>query len=91
MNWIDELTPKQRGRWTGLSRKPFHLFNTTEEELAVPSGFWRSRTPGERMEYLNHTRRVIYGEAAMNAPFVRCYGWRKSIKDEYDPKDVVYF
>ena len=90
MNWIDELTPEQRGRWTDLSREPFYLFKTMDEELAVPSGFWRSRTPAERMEYLEHSRWVVYGEEAMKAPFVRCYGWRK-MGEEPDPKNVVYF
>lgn len=91
MNWIEELMPEQRARWIDLSREPFHLFKTTEEELAAPADFWHRRTPDERMEYLEHTRWVVYGEAAMSAPFVRCYGWRKSIKDEYDPKNVVFF
>ena len=91
MNWVDELTPEQRARWNDLSREPFYLFKTIEEELAAPSEFWLTRTPAERIEYLEHTRWVVYGEEAMSAPFVRCYGWRKSIKDEYDPKDVVYF
>lgn len=90
-NWIEQLTPAQRERWNDLSREPFHLFKTVEEELAVPTNFWRSRTPNERIEYLEHTRWVIYGEEAMSAPMVRCYGWRKRMTDEYDPKDVVYF
>ena len=91
MNWVDELTPEQRARWTDRSREPFHLFQTAEEELSAPDGFWLSRTPEERMEYLARIRWVVYGEAAMTAPFVRCYGWRKSMKEEYDPKNVVYF
>ena len=91
MNWIDELTPEQRARWNDLSREPFYLFKTIEEERATLPEFWRTRTPNERIEYLEHTRWVIFGEEAMNTPFVRCYGWRKSIKDEYDPKDVVCF
>lgn len=90
-NWIEQLTPEQRERWNDLSREPFHLFKTVEKELATPNEFSFSRTPAERMEYLEHTRWVIFGEEAMSAPFVRCYGWRKSIKHEYDPKDVVYF
>ena len=81
----------QRARWNDRSREPFRIFKTIEEELAVPLNYWQSRTPTERMEYLEHMRFVIYGEAAMNAPFVRCYGWRKRITDEYDPKNVVYF
>ena len=44
-----------------------------------------------QIEYLEHTRWVIYGEEAMSAPMVRCYGWRKRMTDEYDPKNVVYF
>lgn len=88
-NWVDELTPEQRARWTDRTREPFHLFQTTEEELSAPDGFWLSRTPAERMEYLEHTRWVIFGEAAMTAPFVRCYGWRKH-GEEVDPKNVVY-
>lgn len=91
MNWVDELTPEQRVRWTDRTREPFHLFQTVEEELSLPPRFWLSRTPAERMEYLEHTRWVIFGEAAMTAPFVRCYGWRKSMKEEYNPKNVVYF
>ena len=91
MNWIEQLTPEQRGRWNDLSREAFHLFKTIEEELALPPDFWRSRTPEERIEYLEHTRWVIYGEEAMSALMVRCYGWRKRMTDEYDPKHVVYF
>lgn len=91
MNWVNELTPEQRARWTDRTREPFHLFETVEEELSAPDGFWLSRTPAERMEYLAHIRWVVYGEEAMTAPFVRCYGWRKSMKEEYDPKNVVYF
>ena len=71
-------------------REPIYLFATLEEELAVTSGFWRSRTPQERMEYLHHIRCVTYGEEAMNAPMVRCYGWRKR-GEEPDPKNIVYF
>ena len=89
-NWVDGLTPELRARWADRTREPFHLFKTVEEELSVPEKFWWSRMPAERMEYLEHTRFVIYGEAAMNAPFVRCYGWRKH-GEEPDPKNVVYF
>ena len=91
MNWIYELTAEELTRWTDRDRKPFHLFKTVEEELSVPQDFWLSRTPAERMEYLEHTRSVVYGEEAMRAPMVRCYGWRKRITDDYDPKNVVYF
>ena len=90
MSWVDELRPEQRERWTDRAREPFYLFNTTEEELSVPANFWLNRTPAERMEYLEHSRRVIFDAAAMNAPFVRCYGWRK-LGEEPDPKNVVYF
>ena len=91
MDWVEQLTPEQRARWNDCLREPFHLFKNTEEELAVPPNFWRGRTPDERIAYLEHTRWVIYGEEAMTAPFVRCYGWRKRITDDYDPKNVVYF
>ena len=73
------------------ARKPFYLFKTLEEELAATNKFWRSRTPSERMQYLHHIRTIEYGEEAMNAPMVRCYGWRKRIEDEPDPKNIVYF
>ena len=89
-NWLDELTPEQRSRWNDRSREPFHRFQTIDEELSAPSDFWLSRTPGERMEYLEHTRWVIFGEEAMSAPFVRCYGWRRH-GEEADPKNIVYF
>lgn len=90
MNWIDELTPEQRARWTDVLREPFRLFKTTEEELATPSEYWRTRTPDERMEYLEHTRCVIYGKEIVNAKLVRCYGWRK-VGEQPDPKNIVYF
>ena len=90
MTWLDDLTPEQRARWNDRSREPFHLFQTIDEELAAPSAFWRGRTPGERMEYLEHSRWVSFREEAMNAPFVRCYGWRKQ-GEEADPKNIVYF
>ncbi|NBV24255.1 MAG: hypothetical protein EBS05_20350 [Proteobacteria bacterium] len=90
MTWVDELTPEQRARWTDRAREPFHLFQTTDEELSVPPNFCLGRTPQERMEYLEHTRWVIFGEAAMTAPFVRCYGSRKMGK-ESDPMNVVHF
>ena len=71
-------------------REPFYLFKTLEEELAATTAFWRSRTPHERLEYLHHIRTLEYGEEAMNAPMVRCYGWRK-MGEEVDPKNIVYF
>jgi len=71
-------------------RKPFRLFAALEEELAATPAFWRSRTPHERLEYLHHIRTLKYGEDAMNAPMVRCYGWRK-FGQKPDPKNVVYF
>jgi hypothetical protein len=71
-------------------REPFYLFKTLEEELAATTAFWRSRTPHERLEYLHHIRTLEYGEEAMNAPMVRCYGWRK-MGEEADPKNIVYF
>ncbi len=91
MNWVEELTPEQKARWDDRSREPFHIFKTIEEELAATTAFWRNRTPHERLEYLEHTRYVIYGEEVVNAKIVRCYGWRKRIEDDYDPKNVVYF
>ena len=72
-------------------REPFYLFETLDEELAATSEFWRSRTPGERLEYLEHLRVLKYGEEVINLQMVRCYGWRKRITDEYDPMNVVYF
>ncbi len=42
------------------------------------------------MEYLEHSRCVIYGEGVVNAKMIRCYGWRK-IGEEADPKHVAYF
>ena len=72
-------------------REPFYIFKTLEEELAARTVFWRGRTPGERLEYLHHIRTIEYGQEAMNAPMVRCYGWRKLIEDEPDPKNIVYF
>ncbi len=90
MTWVDELTPEQRARWTDRTRAPFHLFQTVEEEWSVPQDFWLSRTSAERIKYLEHTRWVVFGEEAMNAPFVRRYGWRK-LGEEPDPKNVVYF
>ncbi len=90
LNWTDDITPEQKVRWFDRSRKPFHLFETIEEELAVPTTFWHSRTPHERMEYLEHTRCVLYGEEVVNAKMVRCYGWRK-FGEEADPKNIVYF
>jgi hypothetical protein len=90
MSWVEELPPEQRARWTDRQREPFHLFKTVEEELSLPEKFWWNRTPAERIEYLEHSRWVIFGEEAMNAPFVRCYGWRKR-GEEPDPKNVVYF
>ena len=89
-DWVNELTPEQRARWTDRAREPFHLFQTVEEELSAPEGYFLNRTTDERMEYLAHIRWVVYGEAAMTAPFVRCYGWRKH-GEEPDPKNVVYF
>lgn len=91
MNWVEQLTPEQRARWNDRSREPFHLFKSIDEELAATTSFWRSRTPHERLEYLKHTRCVIYGEESVNAKMVRCYGWRKRIEDDHDPKHVVYF
>lgn len=71
-------------------REPFHLFQTLEEELAATPEFWRSRTPLERMEYLEHIRCVISGEDVVNAKMVRCYA-RGKVGQEPDPKDLVYF
>jgi len=61
-----------------------------DEELAATTAFWRSRTPTERLEYLEHTRCVICGEEVVNAKMIRCHGWRK-LGEEADPKNVVYF
>ena len=71
-------------------RKPFCLFATVDEELATTSAFWRSRTPKERLQYLQHVNILEYGEEAMNAPMVRCYGKRR-IGEALDPETVVYF
>jgi hypothetical protein len=87
----DDLTPDQLARWHVPSRKPLRLFQTVEGELGVPPTFWRGRTPEERLEYLEFTRCVVYGEEVVNARMVRCYGWRKRVEDEPDPKNVVYF
>ncbi len=91
MNWVEQLTPEPRVKWNDRSREPFQLFKTVDEELAATTAFWRKRTPLERLEYLEPTRCVIYGEAVVNAKLIRCYGWRKRIEDEYDPKNIVYF
>ena len=85
------MTPDQLAKWSDRSREPFHLFETIEEELAATTAFWHSRTPEERLEYLEFMRCVIYGEEAVNAKMVRCYGWRKKGEEEYDPKNIVYF
>lgn len=77
-------------KWQDLSREPFRLFQSIEEELSVGNSFWRSRTPLERLEYLEFMRCVIYGEEAVNAKMIRCYGWRK-MGEEADPKNIVYF
>ena len=71
-------------------RKQFRLFATIEEELAATPAFWRSRTPHERLEYLLHLQTMMYGEVAMNAPMVRCYGWRK-FGEEPDPSNTICF
>ena len=75
---------------TELRRKPFYLFKTLEQELAATPEFWRSRTPGERLEYLHHIRCVIYGEDAVNAKVARCYAGGK-VGEDPDPKDFVFF
>lgn len=85
-----QMTPDQLAKWNDSSRKPFHLFETIEEELAATTSFWRSRTPAERLEHLEFMRCVIYGEETVNAKVVRCYGWRK-MGEEADPKNIVYF
>ena len=90
MNWIEQLTQEQRERWNDRSREPFYLFKTVEEELTATTAFWHSRTPHERLKYLEHTRSVIYGEEAVNAKMIRCYGWRK-MGQGADPKNIVYF
>jgi hypothetical protein len=85
------MTSDQLAKWNDRSRKPFYLFETIEEELAATTAFWHSRSPGERLEHLEHMRCVIFGEEAVNAKLVRCYGWRKQGEVEYDPKNIVYF
>jgi hypothetical protein len=90
LDWKDELTAEQRARWNDPSREPFYLFKSIEEELTTSPEFWHTRTSGERMEYLEHTRWVIFGKEAMSTPFVRCYGRRK-LGEEPDLKSVVYF
>jgi hypothetical protein len=72
------------------TRKRFRLFKTLEDELSATKEFWWSRTPDERMEYLEHVRMFRFGEEAMNAPMVRCYGWRKLGK-EPDPTNIFHF
>lgn len=89
-HWTDDLTAEQRTRWNDPSREPFHLFKTVQEELATPGQFWRGRPPADRLEYLEHTRWVIFGAEAMSAPFVRCYGGSK-LGEEPDSTDLVYF
>jgi hypothetical protein len=84
------MTPDQIVKWNDPTRAPFHLFQTIEEELAATTAFWWSRTPDERLEYLEFTRCVLYGEEVINAPLIRCYGWRK-MGEEADPKNTVYF
>ena len=84
------MTPDQIAKWNDSSRKPFYLFKTIGEELATTIAFWRSRSPGERLQYLEFMRCVIYGEEAVNAKMIRCYGWRK-MNEEADPKNTVYF
>lgn len=91
MNWVEDLSPEQRARWKNRSREPFHLFVTVDEELAATTEFWRSRSPVERLQYLEHIRYVIFGEEAVNAKMIRCYGWKTSIEDDYDPRNIVYF
>lgn len=85
------MTTDQIAKWKDPSRKPFRFFRTLEEELAATTEFWRNHTPHERLEYLEHMRCVVFGEKAVNAPMVRCYGWRKRTEDEPDPKNIVYF
>jgi hypothetical protein len=84
------MTASQISKWKNPLRKPFHFFKTVEEELSVGNDFWRNRTPHERLEYLEFMRCVIYGEEAVNAKMVRCYGWRK-MNEEADPKNIIYF
>jgi len=91
LSWVEQLTPEQRARWDDCSRAPFYLFETIEEERAATPAFWHSRTPHERLECLEHTRCAIFGEEVVNAKMVRCYGWRKRIEDDPDPKNIVYF
>ena len=85
------MTPEQMARWKDPLRKPFHLFQSVEEELSIGNDFWRSRTPHERLEYLEFMRCVIYGKEVVNAPMVRCFGRRKWGEEECDPKNIVYF
>lgn len=75
---------------TTQTRKPFRLFETLADERSTTKEFWRKRTPQERMEYLEHVRKLEFGQEAINAPTVRCYGRRK-LHGEPDPKKVVYF
>ena len=53
--------------------------------------YWWSGTPKERMETLETLRVRVWGEEDVAAPMVRCYGWRKRITSEYDPKNLVHF
>jgi hypothetical protein len=84
------MTPDQTAKWNNPLRRPFQLFQSLQEELAATTAFWRSRSPGERLQYLEFMRCVIYGEEAVNAKLIRCYGWRK-MGEEADPKNIVYF
>ncbi len=81
LNWIEQLAPEQRARWSDCLREPFHHFATIEEELAATPSYWLSRTPDERMEYLEHTRCVLHCEEVVNA----------KMGEEADPKNTVYF
>ena len=72
------------------NREPYHLFATVVEELAATREFWLSQTGEERIHYLEHLCHLEYGEEAMNASFVRCYGWRK-LGEEPDPRNIVHF
>ena len=84
------MTTEQIARWNCPLRKPFRFFQTVDEELSVDRNFWRNHTPQERLEYLEFTRCVIYGEEVVNAKMIRCYRWRKQ-NEEAGPENIVYF
>ena len=74
MNFIH---PEQAAKFNDLSRMPFRLFDSVEEELRATNEYWHCRTSLERMEYLEFTRRVIFGSDAIKNFRVPSVGRRK--------------